>query len=111
MVPSQPSNVNRDLMRRVGDMFQGVVRDIPVSSFPVPMLISKGPTEGQRSKDSSNHINSSSKFKKITSARGGHRNCSSCNSISMESISSSSCSSSSKLTQTVEASMVFRSQL
>ena len=64
MVPKQPSNVNRDLMRRVGDMFQGVTHDIPVSSFPMPMLISKGPKEGQRSSDISRHINSSSKCKK-----------------------------------------------
>ena len=64
MVPKHPGNVNRDLMRQVGVMFQGVTHDIPVSSFPMPMLISKGPKEGQRSSDVSRHINSSSKCKK-----------------------------------------------
>ena len=107
MVPSKPGKVARDLMRNVGDMFQGVVHDIPVSSFPIPMLISKGPKEGQRSSDIRSHINSGSKWKKNSSARGGNRNCSSCSSISRGSISGSSCSSRSKLIPTVEVSMVF----
>ena len=46
MVPIQRGNVARDLQRNVGEMFGGMVHGVPVSPFPVPMLISKGTRQG-----------------------------------------------------------------
>ena len=46
MVPQQPGNVARDLNRKVAAMFNGVMKDIPVSSISMPLLIHKGPLQG-----------------------------------------------------------------
>lgn len=46
MVPRQPGNVARDLNRKVAAMFNGVMKDIPVSSISMPLLINKGPLQG-----------------------------------------------------------------
>ena len=46
MIPKWPTNVSRDLKRKVNNMTHGAIKEIPVSSFKVPMMILKGESQG-----------------------------------------------------------------
>ena len=46
MFPKWPSNISRDLKRKVNNMTHGAIREIPVSSFTMPMMILKGENQG-----------------------------------------------------------------
>ena len=47
MIPKQPGNISRDLKRKVNHMTNGVIKEIPVSCFKMPVMILKGETKAQ----------------------------------------------------------------
>ena len=46
MIPKRPGNISRDLKRKVNHMTNGVIKEIPVSCFKMPMMILKGENQG-----------------------------------------------------------------
>ncbi len=46
MIPQRPGNINRELKNKVNRMTNGVIKEIPVSCFKMPMMILKGPNQG-----------------------------------------------------------------
>ena len=46
MVPKSPNNINKQIKNKLDVMTGGVINDIPVSHFKMPMVILKGPNQG-----------------------------------------------------------------
>ena len=46
MISRYPVNISRDLQRKVNRMTNGVIKEIPVSCFKMPMMIPKGENQG-----------------------------------------------------------------
>ena len=46
MVPKFPDHINRQIKNKLGAMTGGIINDIPVSHFKMPMVVLKGPNQG-----------------------------------------------------------------